>query len=247
MACTNPPALSDDDLSAAIDRQAPVAVTDHLAVCSHCAARLAQARATEHALTVALARWDCPSARLVAEAELNLLVTTAERERARRHLEECAACAAEAADLRAFVASVDAADADLPIAPVEPAHDQAVTGVSRTLPGVIAEIMPRAAVALRGAAAGPVVATVAGATIVVEHDADASGRVVIHGQVAADDQAGWTGALVEVRQTDGTRSMTTLDEVGGFRFGPVAAGTADLRIIPEHGESVVVNGLTFEA
>src|SRR5689334_23694103 len=106
MLCSVPPALTDDQLSAALDGDADAAVRNHLEHCPSCRARLEQARLAERALASRLHRWDCPSARQLSEYHLDLADPAQAREIA-RHLEQCARCSAEVEQFRRFLAADD--------------------------------------------------------------------------------------------------------------------------------------------
>ncbi len=238
MLCKYPPALTDDDLSAVLDGQAPVGTAEHLADCPDCAARLERARRYEHALKTALYRWDCPSTQHLGRAELGLLAEP-ERRALAQHLSECHACAAEVEQLRGFMAAAAIAD-------VDPMWDQRRRAATEGPAELVAAVLPRgAAVAVRGEAAGPIVATASGITIVLDPQFASPGHALVRGQVAADDQGRWTGALVELRQAGRVQAMATVDESGGFRCGPLAAGRTDLRITPESGQPVLLPGLSL--
>ena len=240
MSCKHPPALTDDDLSAVLDGEAPAGAREHLASCPDCAARLARAEQDEHAIKMMLYRWDCPSADRLGQAELGLLPEPEIRV-IRQHLSGCHACASEVEELRRFLASTATVAAESRAEAPEPVRH----GSAREFFGaLIATLLPREmAVSVRGGEAAPLVATAPGITVVLDPQPASPGYVLVVGQVAASDQEQWTGALVELRQGERVQVMTTVDELGGFRCGPVTAGRFDLRITPESGQMVVLSGL----
>jgi hypothetical protein len=65
--------------------------------------------------------------------------------------------------------------------------------------------------------------------------------VNILGQVAADDQEQWTGALVEVRQAGELEFTANVDDLGAFRSESLFPGPKELRIIPKSGTVVVIS------
>jgi hypothetical protein len=67
------------------------------------------------------------------------------------------------------------------------------------------------------------------------------GKMNILGQVAADNQDGWTGAQVELRQGDMIQFLTHVDDLGAFRAENIPPGLKELRITPESKSIVVVS------
>lgn len=237
MKCSLPPPLSDDELSAAIDLMADAATRHHLARCAGCAARLEQARQVDQALTRQLWRADCPSPQQLGDYHLGLMEPTAERPII-RHLEQCALCRTEIADLRLFLEGTNPAVAPTATAPDRPARPR--------LGELAARLLPRApALALRGSQIGPFTAEADGVTVFLDVQAAADGQIMVNGQVIAKDQERWIGALAELRQAGGVQAVATLDDLGGFRCGPLAPGPTDVRITPEQGPAVTVPTITL--
>jgi hypothetical protein len=97
------------------------------------------------------------------------------------------------------------------------------------------------ALAVRGDSAGPLMfESDAGATIFLDVLIEAAGQVALQGQLVADDQAQWTGALVEARQGGAVRAAATIDDLGGFSCTALAAVPTELRIIRSDGRALVV-------
>jgi hypothetical protein len=232
MECCSPPPLTDDQLSAALEQNAAPDVIDHLASCASCAARLDAAQQAEQSLRSALYRWDCPAPQTLAEYHLGLPSTDQQRAIV-RHLETCARCSEEIAELVLFMR-----DEAPPAAPAEPipARRPASRGWS------LARLLPRApTLALRGGAGAPLMfATDAGVTIFLERQPVAGGQVELRGQLVADDQDGWTGALVELRQSGTLCATAAIDDLGTFRVAALPTLPTELRVTRADGRALLL-------
>jgi len=229
MECSSPPPLTDDQLSAALDQSAAPDVIEHLANCGACAARLQAAQLAEQSLRSALYRWDCPAPEALAEYHLGR--PSAEEQRAIiRHLETCARCREEMAELVLFMRD------DAPVA--APAKPSPVRPVSRGW--TLARLLPRAAVpALRGGTGAPLMfETDDGVTIFVELQPLAGGQTELRGQLVADDQDAWTGALVELRQSGVLRATAVIDDLGTFRVAALPTQPTELQIARADGRAL---------
>lgn len=235
MQCIQPPPLTEDQLTAAIDGEAPTSVLQHLDRCPSCSQRFQQARQLEQALRSHLWRWDCPSAQALGEYHLQLL-DSAQSTAVAQHLSICPHCEAELEDLRAFLKA-----AALPASPAQ--QRAAQPRIPR--PGeLIAALMPRSpALALRGSSAGQVTARADGLTIFLEFQPVASG-FELTGQIIADsDQPEWEGALIELRQGGALADTAILDEFGEFKCTRLTQESVDLRISARTGRVVILDGL----
>jgi hypothetical protein len=237
MECRQPPPLSDEEINAALDGVASADVTDHLAGCSHCRARLAQAQEFEYHLGAALHRWDCPSSQQLGEYHLGLLGGAADRAIA-AHLRVCARCTQEVEELRLFLGD-DAARA------VTPAPAAERPWQSRTpLQTVIARLLPsRPSTAVRGAGRAPMVAQSPLATVVLDPVTQGTQETMLVGQIADDqnDQDRWTGALVAAYRQGAFVGVAVVDDLGSFTCGPLPSGVLDIHITSETGPSIRVN------
>jgi hypothetical protein len=233
MLCSVPPPLTHDQLSAALDGDADQVVRDHLDRCPSCRARLEQAGLAERALAGRLRRWDCPSPKQLGEYDLGLLDPD-EMGAIGRHLDQCARCSAEIEQLRLFLA---AGDQPAPQA-LQPRHlprPRLAELVARWLPPI-----PTPALAVRGAGPAPLVADANGLTIFLQPQPIDDRRLNLTGQVVADDQERWAGALVELRIAGVLQAAVALDVLGGWSCGPLPAGAAELRVTREDGAVVVL-------
>jgi hypothetical protein len=232
MECSSPPPLTDDQLSAALDQEATPDVIDHLAGCASCAARLQTAQQAEQSLRSSLYRWDCPPPQALGEYHLGM--GSAEQQRAiTRHLEVCARCRDEMAELVQFMR--DDLPAAAPAAPSS-ARRPALRGWS------LARLLPQApALALRGGVSAPLMFEAdGGVTIFLEIEPAADGQAELRGQLVADDQDAWIGALAELRQSGELRATAAVDDLGTFRVASVPAQPAELRITRADGRALLL-------
>src|SRR4029453_18888883 len=84
--------------------------------------------------------------------------------------------------------------------------------------------------ALRGESKGPLTFEADGVVITLDVQPVASEQASILGQLAADDQDGWTGAKVELQQVDSPQVTASLDDLGAFRFEAVRPGSIKFTI-----------------
>jgi anti-sigma factor RsiW len=231
MRCSDPPPLTEDQITVALDGEAEPSIYDHLARCESCAARLAQAQQFERTLKAGLRRWDCPAPQQLSDYHLGLVSQDDARAIA-RHLEHCARCSDEIEEMRTFL--IADASPRLP-APRPPARPRRLRPTE-----LIARLLPRApALAVRGSV-GPIKAEADGVTIFLDVQPADGGRVILMGQVVADAKERWVGALVELRQAGILCATAALDDLGSFSAGPLPAGSTELRVTPVSGPSLVL-------
>ncbi len=244
MECTIPPPLSDEDLSLALDGMASQSVLDHLAQCEGCAARLEEARQFELSLKARLFRIECPKPDELGDYQLARI--SGERIQAiEAHLTRCPHCRSELEEIRTFLREEIASPPTRRPVPRRVENDRRP---SRNWLQTLATLLPPVPQAvLRGASNERIIrAQTEDGTMVrlaahVEDD-----RVVVQGQILGDP-AVWVGALVEVRQADHLRVITTVLESGQFRFE--LASTDDLirlKISSATGSMIVVNNVSLK-
>lgn len=234
MDCSQPPPLSEDQLSAALDGDAEPSVLEHLSLCPACAARLEQARRIEQTLKTSLFRWDCPTPQELGEYYLKHL-RPQEMAAISAHLTTCVRCQTELADLQGFMD--DAADGDLAV-PAGALRLQPYRPRQWTAQLYSSE----AAFAARGADKGPVVAQAGDVTLFLETRRDPQGITLV-GQLVADTLSRWSGALVEVRQNDVLQATALIDDLGAFQCGPLLRAPVELRVAAPDGQSIVAHNV----
>lgn len=238
MDCYAPPPLSDDQISSVLDGLAGPELLTHLAACAGCAARLASARTLERRVAARLYRWDCPPPDRLAEHERGRLGPE-QSHAITAHLAVCVRCSRELADLRALLAADSPPEVLRPTpAPRLPAAAQRHS--ARQLPR-----QPGAA--LRGAGDGPIMAEADGATIFLDIQPGSPGQVLLQGQLVADDQASWAGALVELRQAGLLVATAFVDDLGSFWCPALPAGISELWITSVGGRRITLAGLDMRS
>lgn len=235
MECSNPPPLTDDQISAVIDGSADPEVEAHLAACASCASRYAAARHFEQATKLQLYRQDCPPAQELADYHWGLLahnVSTAIGE----HLRSCPLCIAEREELRLFLADEHLTQPQAPPAPAPRLN----------LHTILAQILPGApALALRGHADEPIVAEAGEHTILLSLRHEGTRAISITGQLLASPEEPWHTALVEVRQGGELSYMGRLDARGGFQCNLPSREPVDLRFIAEGEPAILITTLSL--
>lgn len=231
MECSQPPALTDDQLSAALDNEAEPAVTAHLAACPACAARLLAARALEQQLKAELYRHDCPSAHELADYQAGALAGAAAGAIA-AHIGSCPLCGAELEALELLLAD------DPPRAQAAQRGPRA--WVPRFKP-ILASIAPSPqATVLRGQAVGTIMAEAGETAIFLQLASGTEGRVVLTGQLLAAHPERWRAALVEVRQDGSLSCVAPLDPSGAFQCLLPTSDPAEILFIAEAEPTIVI-------
>lgn len=241
MECRHPPPLTDEQLMATPDGDAGSQVSEHLADCASCRARLEHIRQVEQSLISRLYRWDCPASQQLGDYYFGLAGATDVATLA-QHVELCAPCSAEIELLRTFMSATAAS----PL----PAARPPIRSTQPWLGDLIARMLPPAlspSPALRGATTHAITAEAGHTTIILEVQPSAEGWVTLRGQILEADQDRWIGALVELHQAGALATTTLIDEVGGFSCGLLRPDPAELRITPEIGRSVLVQQIELAA
>jgi hypothetical protein len=101
--CIAPPPLSDEELMAALDNEAPPQVLSHLEICLFCSERLGEMRHFEQSLRSGLYRFECPAPDKLGDYFLGTLEMP-DRQDIQDHLNDCPLCQRELEDLQAFFA-----------------------------------------------------------------------------------------------------------------------------------------------
>jgi hypothetical protein len=230
--CVSPPELSDGQLLAYLDDpEANQDVALHLKRCVYCQEKAEALERFQKALTAQLYRIDCPSSLELGEYHLRMLPAP-QMLVISQHVRECPHCAFEVAELESFlVDQTPGVQDDL--------FGRAKLLVARLVGGDLT-FTPTPA-ALRGESKGPITFAAEGIIIVLDIQPTTEGKANILGQVAADHQDDWTGALVELRRDSLLQISTTVDDLGAFQCEGVIPGQQELRIFPKNGSVVVMS------
>ncbi len=230
--CVFPPELDDQQLLAYLDGEADEKIASHLKGCVYCRQKAETLDRLQKRLITQLYRLTCPSPIELGEYHLHMLPAS-QMLVIGQHLRQCPHCAREIAQLESFLN-------DRTLAPKDSLLGRAKLLVARLVGGGELTFTPTPA-ALRGEGKGPITFAAEGIIIVLDIQATTEGKVNILGQIAADDQDDWTGALVELRRENLLQLSTTVDDLGAFRCEGVIPSQQELRIIPKNGSIVVVS------
>ncbi|HEX5416094.1 MAG TPA: hypothetical protein VFZ25_10540 [Chloroflexota bacterium] len=237
--CTEPGAVSPEDLLAFLDGDAPRRVVDHLNRCAYCSASARSYRDTQRGLRRILDRVECPSPQILGEYELNLVSPT-ERQRIAGHVLGCDRCADELRRLREFMAGG--------LRPVRP------DGLPERIRRIVANLVPPAAspafAGLRGTSDEVARVYQAGNLLLaLEWRPDVRpGRFTLVGlampEAAADASAepDLADRPVHLIAGPGPALVERTDELGNFQFADLAPGAYRLELDLD-GEVVVVEDL----
>ena len=230
MNCISSPALDDTQILSFIEGEADDAVVAHIKECPYCSEKARRWASLQNRLKKRSYRVTCPNPIELGDYHMGLL-SDSQKLAVAQHVRECPLCRQEVAILEDFLTSQ--------------APESSLLGAAKVL---IARLMSGQsesglAPALRGEAKGPLTYEADGLVIVLDIQPANDEKVDILGQVAADDQDRWTGALVELRQANQLECSTTIDDLGAFRCEGVTPGKQVLRLIPKSGSPVVVSNL----
>jgi putative zinc finger protein len=232
--CSLPAALTDDDLSLAIDGNADEATRQHVARCPACRMRLEKMRQFERHLQRRLSRFECPAPQHLADYHAGMLDAEA-AEAVREHLAGCPRCQDDLAALKIFLkleAEVLIPDNIIPLSAPQTDRKATRTQISGNL-------------ALKGFDDETIQDMEAGsASIFLESKAVLKG-FLLTGTVL-DAQVDWVGALVEVWQDGAPQQVSRLDESCDFRFAFPAATAVDLYFTAANGATLLVEHVTIQ-
>jgi hypothetical protein len=79
-----------------------------------------------------------------------------------------------------------------------------------------------------------------GVTIFLELQPVADSQVELRGQLVADDQDNWVGALVELRQAGQLRATAAIDDLGTFRVAVLPTQPTELRVARADGRALLL-------
>ena len=226
MKCITSPALDDTQIVSFIEGEADDGVVAHIKECPYCSEKARQWTHLQNRLKKQSYRVTCPTPMELGDYHLGLL-SGSEKLVVAQHVRECLHCGQEVTILETFLSSL--------------APESNLLGAAKVL---IARLMDApAASALRGESKGPLTFEADGIVIVLDIQPRNERSFDMLGQVAADDQDQWTGALVELRKDGQLECSTTIDDLGAFQCEGMLAGKQELRIVPSGGSPVVVANL----
>lgn len=229
MNCISPPELETDQLLAYLDGEADHGTISHLEHCEYCREKAnVLARLQDH-LTSRLYRITCPSSLELGEYHLRMLPAP-QMLLVAQHVRECPHCTREVAALEEYLAEL--APQPGPLEPVRVLIAQLVGGQAG---------FP----ALRGEAKGPLVFETGDIVITLDVQSSPNGQASIQGQMAADDQDQWTGALVKLQQADTQELTAALDDLGAFSFEGVRPGSIQLEITSSDSVEVQIPNINI--
>lgn len=239
MNCASPPELDDRQLLEAIDGAADPQVAAHLEQCPSCRARAGELAALQKSLTARLYRLSCPSSLELGDYHFGLLPKL-QAAAVSAHLRECPHCTLEIAQLQSYLGDPVLSSPESPLERFKVLIARLVGGPEEGRSYPAGSLAPAFA-ALRGGAKGPITLEADGILILLDVQPGAGGGAAVLGQVSAEDQDAWTGALVELSQAGRTSLTASVDDLGAFRFEGVLPGPTGLRITPEAGPVVTAN------
>jgi hypothetical protein len=221
MKCITSPALDDTQITSYVEGEADDVIMAHIKACPYCAERASQLSLFQNGLRAGLYRSTCPSSMELGDYHLGLLPPPQGLVVA-QHVRGCPHCRREVAELAEFLTEPDAQPDLLETAKV--LFAQLVNGGVTPAFG-----------ALRGESKGPITFEADGVVITLDVQPGPNGEASILGQVAADDQDEWTGAKVELLQTDSPQLTAFMDDLGAFRFEAVHTGSVTFTITSPGG------------
>jgi hypothetical protein len=229
MKCITSPALDDTQIVSYIEGEADDVVVAHMKECAFCRERAKRWTLLQNSLREQLYRFTCPTPMELGDYHLGFLPDP-QKMIVAQHVRECPLCRREVAELEGFVGAQMIDDGLLETAKVL---------IARLIGGENG-LIPSSA-ALRGEDKGPLTLEADGMVIILDIQPADGGVVNILGQVAADDQDQWTGALVELHQAGRLEFSTTLDDLGAFQAEGIMPGSKELRIISKNHYLTVVS------
>lgn len=210
----------------------------HLETCAHCRSRLERLSRADARMKTLLFRATCPDSLQLGEYEMGLMAP-AQAATLARHVEACPHCQAELTTLRDF----QQREALRPEAAPAPAP----RGVFPALRELVTRLIPRtAAPALRGEVREQIMAEAEGVMVILDVRAGKEERLLVFGQIAAQEQERWTEAVVQFRRNGRLEAVAMVDDLGAFRCETLTPGSFDLRLSPLSGPIVVVSDVSLQ-
>ena len=232
MECITPPALTERQLLEFLDGTANEHTTQHLEQCPYCQGRAHAYQQMENRLKSRLFRAECPPSLELGEFYLRML-PAARKLVVSQHVRSCPHCTREIADLTESLGT----DAIQP-------PDESLLGKAHVL---IAQLLGSAgtAGALRGENK---VITLEVDDIVLTFDVQSAprGMISLLGQIAAEEQDLWTGAVVTLTQEGSPRQTASVSDLGAFHFSAIQPGETHMTITSLHDVLIKVPQLILK-
>ena len=236
--CSQPPALSDEDLFAVVNDIASDIVLAHLNICQHCAYKLSVARIFVKRLSSYVYRFGCPDVENLAAYVAKTLDrnSTADIE---RHILDCVRCSDELLVLyeanKVSVASSPtiASTIDGVVVRLGQSVRRKLAALAPTTPGLV----------LRGTEQAHRFTATAGATQVLIETQQRTAKWILSGQIAVDEEESWAGGLVEVYSDKQVLLTGFIDEMNEFHFEGLQTELADLLLTSPSGSQIVINSI----
>jgi hypothetical protein len=185
-----------------------------------------------------------------------------EQEAVQQHLRECPHCRADLRDLYAFL------EVEPPVSlilnhddslyaqakPPIPTRPKTVPRTARNSYPTVYRIngqqlgLQQTALRSGGSSSPRFVAQLEGVTVFIEakFDPEQPNRLILSGEVSADEQARWSGALLEVRQQHQLVAVALIDDNGEYQCKPVEIAKTDIRITTADGFRIILEELDFK-
>jgi hypothetical protein len=237
MECITSPTLDDIQILSYVEGEADDTVVTHIKECQFCTDRANRWALLQKHLRKQLNRVTCPTSIELGDYHLGLLPAPQVLVVA-QHLRECPLCRREVTDLKDFLDDLKPEISLLSTARVIVAR--LISGGTGSGTHSKNGFVP-SSVALRGETKGPITLEAEGMVIVLDLQRTEGGSVNVVGQVAADDQERWTGALVEFRQGNELQSSAMVDDLGAFQADGLLPGPKELRILSKDNSLTVVS------
>lgn len=222
MDCSLPPALTDQQLLATLDGTADQQVIEHLQQCPACQTRSQTLAGLQARLQARLLRATCPPSLELGEFFLRRLPAP-QRLAISQHVRQCPHCTRELGQISEFMKDeLTLSQVDNPGGPVQAWVAQLVTGLAGAVRG------ENRAITLQ----------VETAIITLTLHSAPKGMVTMRGQVAAEEQDLWTGAVVTLQQADTLRQVTAVNDLGAFQFESFQLGEAEITITSLHDTTI---------
>ncbi len=239
--CASPPPLSDDELLAALDGDAPTPVRAHLERCRFCAARLEGMRMFEKTLLAAMYRADCPTVADLSDYVMGMASRQIQL-KMEKHLPGCSLCSEEVRTLRAFFVTDAVSQVEEIVPEPEPLWQQ-FKDLFQTMGDQLVRILSPEMIPAYGQRKGvsqkQVLTYSYGESLSVmltmEKNAD---RLKIQGTILdTETQDAWIKGTVELvsQDSDQERYLALIDDNEMFTFTAVAAGRFNMNIYDAGG------------